>query len=268
MATSTKTFVGKHFVKAEGEENKWKCSCGKELSQKPNTGYSNLMTHVRNQHPKWLEEQAVTQPQITRHTTTSITSTTKTAKNVHGWLEWVCIGLKPFSFVEETLTRRYSNLAPITAPTLKKYMEKVTKAVERAISQELPNRFALAIDGWTKSSTHFIAIFATYPKQDSYATALLTFTPLGEETSFTAEDHLEAVKFCLETYNKDLSNVVALIADHASVNLALANMMEVPLVGCVSHKMNLAVNGFLEKYTEPLERVHLLMNKLKTEAIH
>jgi len=26
------------FVKVEGEENKWTFSCGKELSQKPNTG--------------------------------------------------------------------------------------------------------------------------------------------------------------------------------------------------------------------------------------
>ena len=134
---------------------------------------------------------------------------------MYAWLEWVYVGLKPFSFVEDELTRGYTKLTAITVPTLKKYMDKVSKAVGGKNAERLPNRFALAIDGWTKGTTHLVAIFASYPQEDTYATALLTFTPLGEEMSFTAEDHLEANTFCLETYKKEVRNVVALIADHA-----------------------------------------------------
>ena len=94
-------------------------------------------------------------------------------------LKRVCVGLKPFSLVEDEHTKKYTNLAPITVPTLKKYMDKVTKAVELKIAEQLPERFTLAIDGWTKGTTHFVAIFASYPHEDTYATALLTFTPLG-----------------------------------------------------------------------------------------
>ena len=181
MSLNPKAIVTKNFIKVEGDEAKWRCTCGKVLTQKVNTGYSNLVSHVRNNHPDWLQQQLSAQPTIIKHTTTS---TTKNAKNMYGWLEWVClewvcVGLKPFSFVEDEHTKKYTNLAPITVPTLKKYMDKVTKAVELKIAEQLPERFTLAIDGWTKGTTHFVAIFASYPHEDTYATALLTFTPLG-----------------------------------------------------------------------------------------
>ena len=64
--------------------------------------------------------------------------------------------------MENELTRKYCNLAPIAENTVKKYMEIVTKEVEAVIKTKLPNWFVLVIDGWSKSSTHFDGVFVSY----------------------------------------------------------------------------------------------------------
>ncbi|KAG2800607.1 hypothetical protein PC112_g20404 [Phytophthora cactorum] len=46
--------------------------------------------------------------------------------------------------------------------------------------------------------------------------------------------------------------------------LRLANIMGMPLVGCASHRLNLAVKRFLEPHEEDLENVQVLMRKLRT----
>ncbi|KAE8882775.1 hypothetical protein PF010_g8199 [Phytophthora fragariae] len=40
--------------------------------------------------------------------------------------------------------------------------------------------------------------------------------------------------------------------------------MSVPLVGCASHRLNLAVKGFLVPYEDDLNQVQRLMKKLRT----
>ena len=77
--------------------------------------------------------------------------------------------------------------------SLKKYMELVTKEVEKRIQSALPEKLALAIDGWTKNATHFVGVFAIYPAANTqgYDSALLAFSPLFSETSFTANDHYQ-----------------------------------------------------------------------------
>ena len=60
MSLNTKAMVAKHFVKVEGEDSKWACACGKVLVQKVNTGYTNLVSHVRTTHPEWLQQQLAT----------------------------------------------------------------------------------------------------------------------------------------------------------------------------------------------------------------
>ena len=61
----------------------------------------------------------------------------------------------PFTFVEKEMTRKYSNLEDISYKTLMKYMHALTKKVEGKIKDEIPDRFALIFDGWTKNSTHY-----------------------------------------------------------------------------------------------------------------
>ena len=62
-------------------------------------------------------------------------------------------------------------------------MELVTKEVENKVSGELPHRFALIIDSWSKGSNHFTAVFASYcVNKDEPQSALLSFSPLLTET--------------------------------------------------------------------------------------
>ena len=111
----------------------------------------------------------------------------KKAENLYCWLDWICTEMKPFSFIQSALTQQYSRLTPIALNTFMKYMNLVTKKVERKISDELPEKFALVIDGWTKNSNHFLAIFAVWANSSNVkCSALLGFSPLLDETSLDA----------------------------------------------------------------------------------
>ena len=69
------------------------------------------------------------------------------SENIYGWIEWVCMGLKPFAFVENDLRRKYSCLEKITITTLENYMQLLTSKIEKVIARELPDKFSLMIDG-------------------------------------------------------------------------------------------------------------------------
>ncbi|ETV83487.1 hypothetical protein H257_04208 [Aphanomyces astaci] len=47
-----------------------------------------------------------------------------------------------------------------------KYMHALCAHVERKIASQLPDQFALVHDGWSHGSTHYLAIFATFPSSD------------------------------------------------------------------------------------------------------
>ncbi|KAE8952571.1 hypothetical protein PR001_g33236, partial [Phytophthora rubi] len=73
----------------------------------------------------------------------------------------------------------------------------------------------------------------------------------------SARTHREYLAGVLETFGKALS-------DNCSVNKRLATIMQVPLVGCASHRLNLAVRHHLEQYEEDSAIVQALMVKLRT----
>ena len=64
----------------------------------------------------------------------------------------------------------------------------------------------------------------------------------------------------LSFYNKTLKNVVAFTGDNCSTNKTAG----IPLIGCISHKFNLAVNNYLREfgYEESLLIVDKIMVKL------
>ena len=142
----------------------------------------------------------------------------KKAQNVFAWLDWVCNDLMPFSFVDLPRTRKYSNLNPICRNTLMKYLNLVTLEVENAIKDQLPDKFVIAFDGWTTGSTHYVGIMATVPKESSYETMLLAFTPLIDETCLNSTEQCRLIEETLELYGKDLDNVVAFICDNRELN--------------------------------------------------
>jgi hypothetical protein len=94
---------------------------------------------------------------------------------------------------------------------------------------------------------------------------LLAFAPLLDETTFTAENHKVFILSTLDWYHLDVNNLVCLIGDNCSTNGATANLLGVPLLGCRSHRLNLAVEAYIAQFLGPeVELVSELMSKLST----
>ena len=152
--------------------------------------------------------------------------------------------MKPFEFVENPLTREFTKLDPITVPTLKKYLEVVTRKTEAQISSKLPNQFSLIVDGWTKRSDHFFGVFAAWESNSGFESALLAFSPMLSETDFSAVEHKKFIEFVLSLFDKTIENVVAITGDNCEMNKRLATILGLPLIGCAYYRFNLAVKKF------------------------
>jgi hypothetical protein len=162
------------------------------------------------------------------------------------------------------LTNRYTKLSKISDETLKKYLLQLTKTVEGTITQSLPEYFGIILDGWSEGSTHYVAIFACYSEDSTAKYPLLAIAPLFDETDYGAESHKAFIGDVLELFGKSLQNLSFIVADNAAVNRSLSDLLNVPFVGCASHRFNLAVNRYLETYEPVIEKVHQLMTKLRT----
>ena len=64
----------------------------------------------------------------------------KKSQTIYGWLEWVCLELKPFAFVESEYTRKFSKFGIISVKTFEKYMHLISNRVEREITKKTTNK--------------------------------------------------------------------------------------------------------------------------------
>ena len=208
--TEPKTVTLRYFDKEseDSTSSTWKCHgkvgnepCERIIVRKAGAGWTNTFNHVKSFHPEWEQDSKQSQ----------LAFTASPVENVYCWIDWVTTNLKPFSFVEEEETRNYTKLKPICRNTLLKHMIGVTKQVEQKISNLLSGKkFSLLIDGWSKGSTYYLAIFAAYPEktESSFATCLLTFTPLCDETSLDADQHIRTIAWVVQDlYKLQFSNV-------------------------------------------------------------
>ena len=187
--------------------------------------------------------------------------------NMFSWLCWIIEDLLPFNFCEKQNARLFSKLLPVTAITLKESMGKLCFLVEEKIKTILPDMFALAFDGWTASSTHYLAVFAIVPdskKPAGYEKALLSFAPLIHDEDLSADSHHETIYEILQTFGKNFSNIACIIGDNCSVNQSLARKCKCYLVGCASHRLNLGVQQFLGSYSDVIDGVRQIMISLRT----
>ena len=136
--------------------------------------------------------------------------------------------------------------------------------MEKRIADDLPDKFGIIIDGWKDGTTHYIAIFASYSDvNDEGQYPLLSISPPYDEQSFTAETHKAFIIDVLELYGKGLSSLAYLVGDNAPVNTCLSDLLEVPFIGCASHRFNLACKKYLEEYEESLSKISRLMVTLR-----
>lgn len=238
-------------------------------------GYQNLISHVKLSHPEYLnifhEEQGKSQleaPATSQKILKYLID--DESKNIFKWLEWIVMDEHELGFCEKKMTIKNTSLAPISTKTLKKCMFNLVRAVKTKISTIVNNsvNFALLFDVCTEKSNHHIGIFSTSPGKNPESDPnifLLACSPLLDESNMNATNHTAFIRSTLELYNLNEDNLICLIGDHCSTNKSVANLMSVPLLGCRSHRLNLAIEAFIkENLNIESEMVGKLMSKLST----
>ncbi|RHZ25905.1 hypothetical protein DYB26_007287 [Aphanomyces astaci] len=252
-------FAVLYFTRTSPGSSVWVCKCGKHRTQN-GSGYSNLMSHIEREHPEFVHYDAL-DPATQQSVFASLTP--KPVQAVHRWLTWITASLMPFSFCENDMARRFTTLGTISVKTLMKWMHVMGRWMESKISETLPESFAIVYDGWTSGSTHYVAMFATFPNDShrGYEKILLAMSPMNEEDSLSAAAHVQYLDFVLGVYGKDRENVVALIGYNCSTNRAFSRLAGVPMTGCASHRFNLFVDDVLAEHEELLVAVNAIMKK-------
>ncbi len=137
----------------------------RKAAQRYRTWIWKFLSHVRKVHPEEYQlaladnAESVTSQ---RGSDASLMFYTQKVVEIYGWLNFVVDGLQPFSVTENSVFRKFSRHGSISCTILMKYLDSITKNVEKRIARKLPDRFSIAFDGWTCSSTHYVAIFASY----------------------------------------------------------------------------------------------------------
>ncbi|POM64142.1 Hypothetical protein PHPALM_20371 [Phytophthora palmivora] len=249
----------------------YKCKvCCTTHKQVDGRGVTNLTQHIRLKHPNFETEMLATG---SGRTDSILPWISRKAQNRYGWLEWTISGNLPFSFCGQKNTRRYSTLSEICSETLTSDMHKVTKAVEMKIAAEMPAVFGLLFDGWTHDSEHFIAVYACYEINGVPYRPLLAMAPILEPPEPDADDtvivhnaeaHRDAFILILTVFGKKIDQVIFLVSDNCPLNKKLARLLNVPLVGCASHRLNLAVSILTKPMEDVLDKIQKLMVRLRT----
>ncbi len=145
-----------------------------------------------------------------------------------------------------------------------KYIAILTEHVEKKISSVLTSNSAIAFDGWTTGSDHYVCVSATHPPESEirYNTRLLAFSTFEDSTSQSTKSHVEFLQFVLGVYGKSLDNVIALIADNCSTKRSISECCSKPIWGCSSHRYNLAGMDFIDTHKVVIEKVSVLMSRL------
>jgi hypothetical protein len=250
------SFYYKEIYTEQGARHQ--CLCGKVL-KKNRSGYTNLINHLKTAHPNYEREflDISKQRAITKYVPSS------QGKNIFGWLDWVIMEYLPFSFVEKERSRSYTRLNPISRNSFVKYMHKLTEMVEAEISTllESSGRFSIVLDGWSDSdSTHYIGVFAL----SGGKFYLLAFSTLPDEERYDAEIHVQFISESLSYYKKTFDDVLFLICDNENTNKAISSLCKIPMLGCQSHRLNLAVKNLCSTLEPIIDNINCLMIKLDT----
>ncbi|KAK1931337.1 hypothetical protein P3T76_013093 [Phytophthora citrophthora] len=72
------------------------------------------------------------------------------------------------------------------------------------------------------------------------------------EDGQTADDHIEFMSAILDVYGKTTEMIKFFVGTNCATNQSLATKLGVPLVGCASHRFNLAMSLFLSDYDEQI----------------
>ena len=134
------------------------------------------------------------------------------------------------------------------------------KSLSRKKAIHLPETFALVFQTLTKFPN------AIFPDANGvgYTKLLLAFPPFIIETQLTTKAQCDFIVCIVEkVYDKSMNHVTALIGDNCETKRVLANLLNTPLIGCPSHRFNLAVKVATKEHEQLLSKVNTLMCERK-----
>jgi hypothetical protein len=249
------------FFFSELGDSEYKCKlCNCVRRQAPRSGYSNLISHLATKHPAYQDNYSEFQTR-SLSTLDAFGFVDEDTNNLYDWMRWLVERNLPLSEVEEKLTRELVRMRPTTAETLKRTMRKVAERVGNKISNEMGTIFGIMFDGWSHRSTHYLATFAVFTVENVRVQRLMAISPMEE--GMTADAHIEYLGSVLAVYEKDKSMVKFLVADNCNTNKSIATKMRVPLIGCASHRFNLAVQRIIEDNADQISLIQTLMVQLR-----
>jgi len=253
-----------HFAHVEGST--FKCRQCKKLLKASN-GYTNLCNHAKNAHATTYEAfvqagLAFVNNKANGGDITSFISVNDPVSNLFRWQELIVMNDFPLSTVNNKLMRKNCNLKPVCVNTLVRAMRKFHGRLRQAITEALPKEFALLFDGWDSGCNHMVATFAVFPHATTgkQQKILLGMSTLSNDTNQTADNHIETFAELLELYGRSTDDVLFIVADNCSTNIAIADRLGVPLIGCASHLLALAIKVILAKFAVIVE----LINKVSS----
>ena len=235
----------------DGKKQEFKCSCGTKRTKDKGGGWSNLMSHLRDKHPDYeqlYENFKKSNPKAKKAAPGTVFFVNPKVILLRNWLDWIVTDNLPLSTVEKPTFREYSRLDAISVDSVTKYLRLVEGKIDEKLKQELPKKFGIVIDGWSEGTTHYYGVYANYEKEGKHYVRFLVIAPPLDETGFTAQNQADFIVDLVESLDREKGDILFLVADNTNTNPATASILKVPFIGCASHKFNLAVQRYLERY--------------------
>lgn len=228
-------------------------------------GWTNLLNHWAEEYERLLPGRALI--------TSFVLRVNEVERYMYKWIEWVIMNSLAMRMVDDPLTREGMRYKPITSKFLRKNILSLCSVMKNTIKLKLPSKVAIIIDGWSEGTVHYIGVSASYcllvNEVEEIRQSLLSMCPLltDEVTGMTAQDHLHHLAQVMRTYGKSENNIMCFVGDNCSMNKCMAALLKIPLIGCGSHKFNLAVKKWISnqpQLEDIIERVSSVIKKAST----
>ncbi|KAL0227556.1 hypothetical protein RCL1_003700 [Eukaryota sp. TZLM3-RCL] len=228
----------------------WQCHYCNDIRLQAPKGYSNLVDHAKG-HENWEE----TTREYLRGASVGASPITNFVKdfafNVSAWLLWTIDRDLPFTEVNNAKTKEVVNLKKICYNTLVKYALLLTDALKISISTMLPAKFGIMFDGWCRdsSNTTYVGVYVLVTGHEPIFLSIEPFQydeeneeiPDPHSVIFGAKGYLRILNRVLESYQKHSRDISFLLADNEPTTKAVATLLNVPFIGCGSHRLEIAI---------------------------
>lgn len=276
-----KAIANYYFKLVDGTTELYKCNVctnNKIYKQQSCKGYTTFIQHVKLLHRNYAQMICEADAKATEGTgiIPFIQKISDEGQNLYKWMDWLIEDCQPFNFVENHYFKKYTTLKPISTKTLVKYVEVLGYQVEKKLKSIIPRTFGIIIDGWSSNGEHYLAIFATW-SEDTTGRVIKHLVCCGvqdedpdADLDFTAASLGDYIFDELGALNRSFEHIEFVCADNTNVNPHLAHLISqkcglvCPLIGCNSHKLNLALNVWLVPHEQLLNKVHKLMSAFKS----